>query len=404
MFVKGVGVSGFEFVLVSATTGAAVTGATVTAKISKDGGAQASCTNAVVELAGGQYKIDLTAAEMTATLIGLLFTATGAIPIGFTIPTVAMNLDANAGTPLTAGTGTAQLNVASGKAPATLAATDVTGNVAADVQTIKTQTITCSAGVTVLASVGTATTNIAQTGDAYARIGAAGSGLTALGDARIANLDAAVSTRSVYAGGAVASVTAPVTVGTLPSPAPAGYGGGTTPIHSGTARGGTATTITLDTGASATDNLYQCCQINTTGGTGANQTNTITFAGYVGSTRVATVTVPWAVIPDSTTTFAIFPLGAVVMGQIGGGVRTVTQDYLGADRLTVDDGAGSPVAGATVTAYLAAAFASQSTNAPVIASTTTDTLGHWTLSLAPSEYTLRFAFANQASYSTFVVS
>lgn len=38
------------------------------------------------------------------------------------------------------------------------------------------------------------------TGDAYARIGASGAGLTALGDTRISNLDAAVSTRSTYAG------------------------------------------------------------------------------------------------------------------------------------------------------------------------------------------------------------
>jgi len=44
------------------------------------------------------------------------------------------------------------------------------------------------------------------TGDAYARIGAAGAGLTALGDTRIANLDAAVSTRL-----ASASYTAPPT-------------------------------------------------------------------------------------------------------------------------------------------------------------------------------------------------
>ncbi len=52
------------------------------------------------------------------------------------------------------------------------------------------------------------------------------------------NLDARVSTRSTYAGGPVASVTAPVTVGTnndksgygvatLPATVPAGYGGGT---------------------------------------------------------------------------------------------------------------------------------------------------------------------------------
>jgi hypothetical protein len=60
----------------------------------------------------------------------------------------------------------------------------------------------------------TYTGNTPQTGDAFARVGAAGAGLTALGDTRIANLDATVSSRSTYAGGAVASVTAAVTVGT----------------------------------------------------------------------------------------------------------------------------------------------------------------------------------------------
>jgi hypothetical protein len=39
-----------------------------------------------------------------------------------------------------------------------------------------------------------------MTGDAYARIGAAGAGLTALGDTRIAHLDADISSRSTYAG------------------------------------------------------------------------------------------------------------------------------------------------------------------------------------------------------------
>lgn len=52
-----------------------------------------------------------------------------------------------------------------------------------------------TAGITTLLTriPGTVT---AQTGDAYARIGAAGAGLTALGDARLANLDAAVSSRT----------------------------------------------------------------------------------------------------------------------------------------------------------------------------------------------------------------
>jgi hypothetical protein len=41
-----------------------------------------------------------------------------------------------------------------------------------DIDTIKTQAITCAAGVTVLASVGTASASTAQSGDAYARLGA----------------------------------------------------------------------------------------------------------------------------------------------------------------------------------------------------------------------------------------
>jgi len=106
-----------------------------------------------------------------------------------------------------------------GKSPATLAAADVSGNIAADIQTIKAQAITCAAGVTVNPNVGmTQPINFtgtganalvqsdvtdwkgaaapAMTGDAFARLGAAGAGLTALGDTRIANLDAAVSSRS----------------------------------------------------------------------------------------------------------------------------------------------------------------------------------------------------------------
>lgn len=41
-------------------------------------------------------------------------------------------------------------------------------NIAADIQTIKAQAVTCGAGVTVLASLGTAATSTAQTGDTYA--------------------------------------------------------------------------------------------------------------------------------------------------------------------------------------------------------------------------------------------
>lgn len=83
---------------------------------------------------------------------------------------------------------------------------------------------TASGKVSEVALVDTLTTytgNTVQTGDSFARVGALGAGLTSLGDSRIANLDATVSSRSTYAGGpvdsvtnAVGSVTAAVTVGT----------------------------------------------------------------------------------------------------------------------------------------------------------------------------------------------
>lgn len=356
MFVKGVAVVGFTFEMVSATTGDALTGLTVAAKINKDGAGQNPCTNAVVETAGGEYKIDLTIAEMNATLIGLLFTATGAIPVHFTIPTVAMNLDANTGTPITAGAGTAQLNVASGKAPATLASTDVTGNLAADLQTIKTQAVTCAAGVTVLASVGTASVSTAQTGDNFARIGVAGAGLTALGDARLANLDVAVSSRSTYAGGNV-------TVG--------GYAAGQDPA-----------TLVLDVAAAGH---------NTAGTIGAK----VNAAGSVGD--------PWsAAEPGSyaSGTFGYLVSHALVTPTAP---VTITQDYLETGRLIVENPPGTPIQGATVTAYLAADYAVSGPSAVAVDTTTTDAAGGWTLSLAPAHYTLVFTYGAQQSRSTFYV-
>ena len=82
-----------------------------------------------------------------------------------------------------------------------LAIMPASGNPKADVDTIKGQAVTCAAPTTVLASVGTAATSTAQTGDNYARIGAAGAGLTALGDTRLAFLDMFISmTPSAIAG------------------------------------------------------------------------------------------------------------------------------------------------------------------------------------------------------------
>jgi hypothetical protein len=73
--------------------------------------------------------------------------------------------------------------------------------------------------------------------------------------------------------------------------------------HAGNAVAGAASTITLAAGASAVDNAYRPLRIRTTGGTGNGQVRVIT--GYVGATKIATVTPAWTIIPDATTAYSI---------------------------------------------------------------------------------------------------
>ncbi len=75
-------------------------------------------------------------------------------------------------------------------------------------------------------------------------------------------------------------------------------------IRSGTAQAGSANGITLDSGASATNNLYTEDLLTITGGTGVGQSRTI--VNYVGSTKVATVDSNWVTAPDNTSTFSIY--------------------------------------------------------------------------------------------------
>lgn len=76
---KNVVLANFPFMMVDNTDHVTPkTLLTVTATISKDGGAFASCTNSVTEISNGMYKISLTQPEMNADVIVLKFTATGA--------------------------------------------------------------------------------------------------------------------------------------------------------------------------------------------------------------------------------------------------------------------------------------------------------------------------------------
>lgn len=195
----------------SITGGAASTGAggVSGAAVKVTGGAGAASTNGsavgIVVLAGG-----------TTTVSGndaATFTGTG---------------NGNAMTLAHAGSG---LDFNATTTPLTLAkTTNITGfNDIAATAIVSSGAITTSGGkVSGVALVDTLTTytgNTVQTGDAYARIGLAGVGLTNLGDTRIANLDAAVSTR-------MATYTQPT--GFLAATFPTGTVANTTNITAGT--------------------------------------------------------------------------------------------------------------------------------------------------------------------------
>ena len=81
-------------------------------------------------------------------------------------------------------------------------------------------------------------------------------------------------------------------------------------IRTGTGQAGAASTITLDSGASALDDFYNGCYVNITNNDPANvlgQARRVT--DYVGSTKVATIEGTWGTNPTSASTFEILAPG-----------------------------------------------------------------------------------------------
>lgn len=87
MLIKNTASQVVNFELVNATTGAPLTGASVTVKVSLDG-TQGSGGGAVTELGTGQYKYVPTQAETNGKSIGFSFSASNAVPQGIQIFTV----------------------------------------------------------------------------------------------------------------------------------------------------------------------------------------------------------------------------------------------------------------------------------------------------------------------------
>ena len=86
-FKKNTAVTGFSFVLLSATDGSVVTTGTPAIYVTKDGGTQAAIAGSATHEGNGQWSFNLTADEMNADVVGLLITETGSIAQNHTIKT-----------------------------------------------------------------------------------------------------------------------------------------------------------------------------------------------------------------------------------------------------------------------------------------------------------------------------
>lgn len=74
-------------------------------------------------------------------------------------------------------------------------------------------------------------------------------------------------------------------------------------LETGTSQAGGASTITLRSGASSSDDYYKNQAIFILSGPGAGQTNKI--SSYVGSTKVATVSTAWVTQPTNSSTYLV---------------------------------------------------------------------------------------------------
>ena len=230
------------------------------------------------------------------------------------------------------GTGSGQVNASGGKVPATLASTDVTGNVASDIQTIKTRTVTATATVDLddlSADVDAIETRVVLSLPAVAP--AASGGLGTVDTNNAVKVQSGTGANQIsLASGLVAltaaehtSIAADVWDAAQSGHTASGsFGQAAQAIRAGTAQAGAAGTITLDSGASASDNWYQYTAVQITAGAGAGQTRLIT--GYTGSTKVAAVTPNWTTNPDATSVFVVRPVAEVVANSVIGAVGSVT--------------------------------------------------------------------------------
>lgn len=190
----------FPFWTVIDDAGAVVTGATVTvASVTTKAGTAISTPGATVNLSGADVSVDYDPAlkgdawvVLAVSKSGSTFTGVRAAPRQYLTADAQNVLAVKAKTDVLTFTGS---NV-NANTEAVLGIGAVAYDQAAEVAAIAAAVWAAAVRTITGGTIGTYTGNTPQTGDAFARIGANGAGLTAIGDARLANLDALMSSRA----------------------------------------------------------------------------------------------------------------------------------------------------------------------------------------------------------------
>lgn len=184
----------------------AATGKTLTVTLSKDGGAFAAAGATVTEISSGWYKIALTTTD-TNTLGTLVIRATAASSDDGEFVQEVVAFDPQD----VAALGLSRIDVAI-SSRSTYAGTDTSGTTTLLTRVPGAITITGGkVDVNDKTGFSLSSTGVQAIWDALT---SALSTASSIGKLLVDNINATISSRSTYAGGAVASVTAPVTVGT----------------------------------------------------------------------------------------------------------------------------------------------------------------------------------------------
>ena len=392
------------FPAVSATTGAAMTGTTgFVAYRVIDGGSQVTATGTVTDKGNGQYSFALSQADTNGNDISILFTMTGMVPVEKTFLTTACNPTLSSfGLSLAKTTNITGLNDVTAAAVATAVLTDTT---------VGDFTTANSPGYLLLqnldAKVSTRATAAAVWDVALSGHTTAGTSGAALGSAGTAADPWATALPGSYATGTAGKLLSSVpglvwdvpmsshtTAGTF-----GGYDSANDSFDSGTAQGGSSTTIILRAGAPST--IGANCQVSIYGGTGQGQAASVT--SYNSGTQTATITPNWLVTPDNTSQYSVYRLSAAVGGgataaAIATAVWTDTTDlatagspgYLLAQNLDAKVSTRSTYAGGAVA----------SVSAPVVVGTNNDKTGY-AITLTQTGYTPRdLAFVADSALTT----